>query len=129
MTQKKASQVVTQTQYDDSSDDGQLSLDVYQTQENIVILAPIAGVTLNDMTVSVNDDVLTIKGKRNLEIDISEEDYFTQECFWGDFSRSIVLPASVNTSKIAAYFKEGVLRIEIPKIEKIQSKIIRIKAT
>lgn len=130
MNPKKSSkEVVSQTQYDDNSDEGQLALDVFQTKDKIVILAPIAGVTLDDMTVEVNDDVLTIKGKRNLEIEIIDEDYFTQECFWGDFSRSIVLPASVDTGKISAFFKDGVLRIEIPKIEKIQSKIIRIKAT
>jgi len=107
--------------------DGQLALDVYQTQDDIVILAPIAGVKLEDMNVSVTDDILTIKGKRSLNIDIPDENYYTQECFWGDFSRSIVLPASVNTNKISASFKDGVLKIEIPKIEKVRSKVIRIK--
>jgi HSP20 family protein len=114
-------------QDDGESSDGQLALDVYQTQDDIVILAPIAGVKLEDMNVSVTDDVLTIKGKRSLNIDIPDENYYTQECFWGDFSRSIVLPASVNTNKISANFKDGVLKIEIPKIEKVRSKVIRIK--
>lgn len=126
---KSTKKVLSQTQYDDDTTEGQLALDVYQTKEKIVILAPIAGVKLDDMTVSVTDDVLTIKGKRNLEKEIPDEDYLTQECFWGDFSRSIVLPASVNTAKIAAKFKDGVLTIEIPKIEKVKEKVIRIKTT
>lgn len=125
---KTSPKVITQDQYDEENIEGQLALDVYQTNDNIVILAPIAGVKLEDMSVSVSDDVLTIKGKRNLEIKVNEEDYFTQECFWGDFSRSIVLPASVDTNKIGAAFKDGVLTIKIPKVEKVRSKVIRIVA-
>jgi HSP20 family protein len=116
-----------QTDYEDESTEGQLALDVYQTKNHIIIMAPIAGVKPDDMTISINDDVLTIKGKRNLEINIPEEDYFTQECFWGDFSRSIVLPSTVDSNKISAEFKDGILTIKIPKIEKARSKVIRIK--
>ena len=108
--------------------DGQLALDIYQTPTHIVIVAPIAGVKMNDIDVSITEDVLTIKGKRYLEFDIPEEDYFTQECFWGDFSRSIVLPASVDPTKINAGFKDAVLKITIPKVERIKTKVVRIKA-
>ena len=124
---KPTPQVISQAQYDAENEEGQLALDVYQTKDHIVILAPIAGVKLDDMSVAVADDVLTIKGKRNLEVTVQEENYFTQECFWGDFSRSIVLPASVDSNRITASFKDGVLKIEIPKIEKVRSKVIRIK--
>ena len=124
---KKTPKVVTQSKFDDDFEEGQLALDVYQTKDEIVIVSPIAGVKLEDMTVSVTDDVLTIRGERQFEHTVSEEDFFTQECFWGDFSRSIVLPASVDTNKIAASFKDGVLTIKIPKIEKVRSKVIRIK--
>lgn len=119
--------VVSQSQYDEDAFEGQLALDVYQTNNHIVILAPIAGVKLEDMSVEVTDDVLTIRGQRHYEKKVEEENYFTQECFWGDFSRSIVLPASVDTGKISASFDDGVLKIEIPKIEKIKSKSIKIK--
>ena len=126
---KSQPQVVTQSQYDDDDAmEGQLALDVYQTDSHIVVLAPIAGVNLDDMSVEVSDDVLTIKGHRQYEKTVEDDAYFTQECFWGDFSRSIVLPASVDTNKISASFNEGVLKIEIPKIEKIRSKTIKIKA-
>jgi len=107
---------------------GQLALDIYQTPSNIVIVAPIAGVKLSDINVSVTEDVLTISGKRYLEFDIPEKDYFTQECFWGDFSRSIVLPAAVDTTKINASFRDAVLHITIPKTEQNKTKIVRIKA-
>jgi HSP20 family protein len=126
---KTSSKVISQQQYETDTDEGQLALDVYQTDDHIVILAPIAGVKLEDMSVSVTDDVLTIKGKRHYEKTVEEEHYFTQECFWGDFSRSIVLPASVDTNKISANFKDGVLIIKIPKIEKVRSKVIRIKTS
>jgi len=114
---------------EEDSTDGQLALDVYQTKSHIIILAPIAGVKIEDMSVEITDDVLTIKGHRHLENTIKENDYFTQECFWGDFSRSIVLPASVDTNKISADFHDGILKIEIPKIEKVRSKVIRIKTS
>ncbi len=106
--------------------EGQLALDVYQTKTDIVILAPIAGVKLSEIKVSVTEDVLLIKGKRSLELAIQEEDYFTQECFWGDFSRSIVLPAAVDASRISASFKDAVLKITIPKTERTKTKIVRI---
>ena len=111
----------------DENTEGQLALDIYQTESDIVIVAPIAGVKLNDINVAVTEDVLTIKGNRYLEFDIPEEDYFTQECFWGDFSRSIVLPAAVDTSKISATFKDAVLKITIPKTEKTKTRVVRIK--
>ncbi|MBD3156226.1 Hsp20 family protein [Candidatus Peregrinibacteria bacterium] len=126
---KKQPTVVSQEMYDEEEIDGQLALDVYQTDTHIVILAPIAGVKVDDMSVEVSDDVLTIKGHREQKEEIAEEHYFTQECFWGDFSRSIVLPASVDTGKISADFKDGVLTITIPKVEKVKSKVIRIKTS
>ncbi len=127
--QKRARLIQEKMQQDrDEHTEGQLALDIYQTPTHIVIVAPIAGVKMPDIDVSVTEDVLTIKGKRYLEFDIPDEDYFTQECFWGDFSRSVVLPTSVDALKIAATFKDAVLKITIPKAERIKTKIVRIKA-
>jgi len=114
-------------QQEEESVEGQLALDVYQTQNEIVIVAPIAGVKMNDISVTVTEDVLTIKGKRYLEFNIPDEDYLTQECFWGDFSRSIVLPSSADTSKINASMKDAVLKISIPRTERTKTRLIRIK--
>ena len=117
----------TEESQNDEKDEGQLALDIYQTPTHIVIVAPIAGVRLSDITVSITEDVLTIKGNRYLEFSIPDEDYFTQECFWGDFSRSIVLPQAVDSNKIAATFKDAILKITIPKTEKCKTKVVKIK--
>jgi len=108
-------------------EEGQLACDVYQTKSHFVVIAPIAGVKLADVEVAVKDEILTIKGKRNLTLNVKDEDYITQECFWGSFSRSIILPQAVETAKIQANFKDGILEVKIPKIDKVKSKVIKIK--
>lgn len=110
-----------------SETEGQLAVDIYQTDKEIVILAPIAGISPDDIEISVTDEVLTIKGSRHLERKIEEEDYFAKECFWGAFSRSIILPESADLSKISAAFEKGLLEIRIPRGEKIRTKVVRIK--
>lgn len=105
---------------------GQLALDVFQTADEIVIVAPIAGVKLHDFAITVTDEVLTIKGQRNMQFKASSGDYFTQECFWGSFSRSIILPESVDTARIQASFKNGILIVRVPKVEKIRTRMVKI---
>lgn len=107
---------------------GQLSVDVYETPGKLIIIAPIAGIKLDDVNISLTEDVLTISGKRQLEETISDDDYLIQECFWGEFSRSIVLPDNINGDKITASFKDGVLKITIPRTATGNAtKLIRIK--
>lgn len=107
---------------------GQLSVDIYYTDKEIVILAPIAGVEKEKITLSVTDDVLVIRGERSAVEHVAEENYYTKECFWGNFSRSIVLPEEAETKEISASFNNSVLEIRIPKGEKEHTKIIKIKA-
>ena len=106
---------------------GQLALDVFQTADEIVVVAPIAGVKSSDLNITITDEVLTIKGSRSVQFKATAGDYFTQECFWGNFSRSIILPESVDTSRVSASFKNGVLTIRVPKVEKIRTRMIKIK--
>jgi len=107
---------------------GQLSVDVYESPAELIILAPIAGVKLSDISISLTEDVLTISGQRSLEFKLPSNDYLIQECFWGEFSRSIVLPDNVDQSRITASFKDGLLKITIPKTAGNQkTKLIRIK--
>ncbi len=106
---------------------GQLSLDIFQTDEEIILLAPIAGVEREDVRISVTDDVLVIRGERSQKFKVEEDDYYTKECFWGNFSRSIVLPLEADTKKISATFEKNVLEIHIPKTEVQKTQIIKIK--
>ncbi|MBI4652794.1 Hsp20/alpha crystallin family protein [Candidatus Kuenenbacteria bacterium] len=106
-------------------EDGQLSVDVYQTKDNIVIKSTIAGVKPEDIDISINNDMITIRGSRHQEFEVDKEDFFYQECYWGNFSRSIILPVEVKTEEIAAELENGVLTITLPKATK--SKAINIK--
>lgn len=107
--------------------EGQLALDIFQTADEIVIVAPIAGVKKEDLSISITDEVLTIKGQRAFSFKIATADYFTKECFWGNFSRSVILPEAVDTSKVKASFKNGVLTVRVPKVERIRTRMVRIE--
>jgi len=107
-------------------EEGRLSLDVYQTENEIVIVAPIAGVKADDIDISLSGDMITIKGKREMNPKENEVDYLYQECFWGSFSRTIILPCEIDPEKVKATFKEGVLKIYLPKLQKEKVKKIKI---
>lgn len=107
---------------------GQLALDIYHTDKEIVILAPIAGVEKDDIAIAITEDVLVIKGEREKKEEVPEENFYTKECFWGNFARSIVLPLEADSKKITATFEKNVLEIRIPKTEKEYTKVIKIKA-
>ena len=97
--------------------EGELTVDVYQTDKEIVIQSAVAGVEPEDLDISIEKDLVTIRGKREEQFEEKEKNYFYQECYWGRFSRKIILPAEVNSSKISASMKNGILCIRIPKIE------------
>lgn len=107
---------------------GQLSVDIYHTDKEIVILAPVAGVTKEDVKLSVTEDVLVIRGERDSVEEVDEENYYTRECFWGNFQRAIVLPKEADVKNISASFEKNVLEIRIPKTQHEKTKIIKIKA-
>ncbi len=110
------------------SPEGQLSVDVYQTDTEVIILAPIAGTPPDELNLSITDDVITIKGRRErpLKKALNPEDIYLEECFWGNFSRSIILPAEVDTSRVEARFKHNILTIRVPKVERIKTRKIEI---
>lgn len=105
---------------------GQLSVDVYQTDTHVIIKSTIAGVKPEDIDIAIDGDMITIKGKReHEESGISADNYIYQECYWGGFSRSIVLPQEVKPDGINATLKNGVLTVKLPKLKK--SKLISVK--
>ncbi len=107
--------------------EGQLAVDVYQTEKELVIQSAIAGIKLANLDISIEKDKLTIKGKREKTIEEGEKNYFYQECYWGSFSREIILPVEVDPSRAAAIFQEGILTIRMPKIEREKKRTIVIK--
>ncbi len=97
--------------------EGQLSVDVYQKGNGIVVKSTIAGVEPQDLEIFLNRDMLTIKGKREHEGRIERGDYFIRECYWGKFSRTIILPSDVKSEEAKATLKDGVLTIVMPKAQ------------
>ncbi|MBU1292104.1 Hsp20/alpha crystallin family protein [Patescibacteria group bacterium] len=108
--------------------EGQLTIDVYQTPTEIVIKSTIAGVSPDAIDISMTNDMITIKGNRKKDEEAKEEDYYYQECYWGPFSRSVILPVDVEVDNADAGMKNGILTIRLPKIEKIKTKKIEIKS-
>ena len=107
-------------------DEGQLTVDVFHTPENIVVKSTLAGVSPEDIEIILEGDVLTIKGTRHNE-DLQEaSEYLYQECYWGRFSRSIILPTEVDRERLIATFKNGVLKIVLPKKHKDDSVKINV---
>ncbi len=102
--------------YEEPETEGQLAIDVFQTDQKIIIKSTIAGVKPEDLKISLHHDLLTIKGSRSSDLDISEEDYLYRECYWGSFSRSIILPTEVDNKRVEAELENGVLTISLYKV-------------
>lgn len=111
----------------DDYDEGQLSIDVYQTPGELVVKSTIAGVRPEDIDISINNDMLTIRGKRQAKEKIDEENYLIKECYWGGFSRSVILPVEVEMEKIEAAIDNGILTITLPKTKSAKQFFIKVK--
>ncbi len=111
--------------YEEPETEGQLALDVYQTDKKIIIKSTIAGVKPENLKIALHHDLLTIKGTRSAGAEINEKDYLYRECYWGSFSRSIILPTEVDSKRVEAELENGVLTISLYKIapNKIEVKI------
>jgi len=107
-------------------EEGQLAIDVYQKDENIIIKSTLAGTKPEDINISLDNDTLTIRGKRELNEKIPESDYLYKECYWGPFSRSVILPSEVKNDKVKANIENGILTIILPKKKSKPKKIIKV---
>ena len=105
---------------------GQLAVDVYETREKLVVKARTAGVNKGDLDVSIADNTLSIHGTLSAGTDDQVENYFVQECYWGEFSRSIALPVPVKEEDIEAVLKDGVLTISFTKVKQDTVKKIQV---
>jgi len=106
--------------------EGQLVLDIYQTENEIVVKSTLAGVNSQDVDITIVNDMLSIKGVREKDENVNPEDYYYQECYWGPFSRSVILPQEVEADQIKASLKNGILTIRLPKAKKIATKKIEV---
>jgi len=107
--------------------EGQLNIDMYQTKDNVIIKSTIAGVKPEDIDITVANDMVTIKGSRKKEEAINTDDYFYQECYWGNFSRSVIIPVDIDSESIEADLKDGILTVIIPKAAKAKTKKVKVK--
>lgn len=114
-------------QNDNDGAEGQLTIDVYQTENDIVIKSTIAGVKPEDLDVSINNDMVTVKGERKNEEVVENGNYYYQECYWGSFSRAVLLPVDVIPEKADASLKNGILTIRLPKADTTKTKKIQVR--
>jgi len=108
-------------------EEGQLAVDIYQTDDDLIIKSTIAGATSKDIEISLVDDMLTIRGQREQDEEVAIDAYLYRECYWGRFSRSIVLPVEVRGDKVIASLQNGVLTVVLPKTKRSKHTKIRIK--
>ena len=111
--------------WDDSQEEflGQLAVDVYETEEKLVIKARTAGVNKEDLDVSISDGILTISGTLSSGDDAEATNWHIQECYWGEFSRTLALPVSVKEDEVEAMLKDGILTISFTKVKQESKKI------
>ena len=107
--------------------EGKLTVDVYETDGELVIQSAVAGVKPNDLDISIENDRVLIKGQRNQTSKEEGKNYFYKECYWGAFSREIILPVETDPGRAEAFMQQGILTIRLPKIEKEKKRKIEVK--
>lgn len=109
------------------AEEGELPVDMYQTGDSIVIRAMVAGVSPDDLDISITRDMVTIKGRRDEMQEAPDDDYYHRELFWGSFSRTLLLPEEVLIDEADAKEKHGLLEIILPKVDKDRSTKLKVK--
>lgn len=125
---QQPSQQQPEENWEDSEEDfpGQLAVDVYETEERLVVKARTAGVNKEDLDVSISDSILTISGTLSSGDDAEATNWHIQECYWGEFSRTLALPVPIKEDEVKAELKDGVLTISFTKVKTEQAKKIQI---
>ena len=113
---------------EEENEEAELTVDVYQTQNDIIVQTMVAGVKPEDLELTIARDMITIRGKREESRTISEENFFTKELYWGTFSRTILLPAEVDPEEAEATEKHGLLTVKLPKIDKDKKTSVKVKS-
>src|ERR1035437_6258818 len=113
---------------EEENEEMELTVDVYQTSTDIILQTMVAGVKPEDLELTIARDVITIKGKREENRNIDEENYFIKELYWGKFSRTVLLPQEVEPEEVEATEKHGLLTIKIQKVDKEKRTNIKVKS-
>ena len=113
---------------EEENEEAELSIDLYQTPTDIVIQTMVAGVKPEDLELSIARDIITIRGKREEQRVIDEDNYFTKELYWGKFSRTVSLPAEVEPEEVEATERHGLLTIKIQKVDKQKKNSVKVKS-
>lgn len=127
--QPQSNNQATNNNWEESEEDfpGQLAVDVYETDERLVVKARTAGVNKEDLDVSISDGILTISGTLSSGDDSEATNWHIQECYWGEFSRTLALPVAIKEDEVSAVLKDGVLTISFNKVKQEQAKKITIQ--
>lgn len=119
-------EITTEETYEEEDFPGQLAVDVYETTDKLVVKARTAGVDKKDLDVSISDNILTVSGTLSSGEDATATNWHLQECYWGEFSRTIALPVPVKEEEVEAVLKDGVLTITFAKVKQEAAKKIRV---
>ena len=111
----------------ETEEEGELTIDMYQTPEMIVVKSMIAGVRPEDLDISITRDMVTIRGKREEEKVANDEDFFAHELYWGSFSRTITLPQEIDVDEAEAIEKHGLLILKLPKLDKRRQSKLKVR--
>ena len=107
--------------------EGELVVDIYETQAEFVVTSAIAGVVINDVDISIENDMMVIKGDRKDPNQETNKKYLYQECYWGPFSKKVILPENIKSEEASAEMDKGILTIKFPKTEKTSKGKIGVK--
>jgi HSP20 family protein len=125
---KPTTHLPIKSEWGEPDPEGELTVDVYQTPDDIVIKAMVSGMDPNELDISIGRDTVTIKGKREGVREVSDDDFFCRELYWGSFSRTIALPQEIEVEEAEATQKHGLLTIRLPKIDKRRQAKLRVKS-
>jgi len=115
--------------FEEAEEEAQLTADVYQTPTEIIIKTMVAGVKPDDLEVSITRDSVTIRGRRAEERNLSDDDYFHKELYWGSFSRTVILPEEIDVDEAEAVEKYGLLTLRLPKLDKNRQTRLKVKGS
>ncbi len=113
---------------EEDNEEAQLTVDVYQTPNEIIVKSIVAGVKPDDLQISITRDMVTIKGKREENRETVDDDYFHKELYWGSFSRTVMLPQEVNPEEAEAIEKHGLLIVRLPKLDKAKQTKLKVRS-